>query len=467
MIDPISVVIFAGASLVIVLLLGLAMRRSMRADPAIPWLNAANASYLTAISALLMRDSIGFEIASVFVIAGAYVGICLGFTSLLRAEERRAPLKTLGLIGVASIGAQAGFSGTVDSVAPLLATSSLVNSALSLWMSREVWRLIRPRGREIALLVTLPFAMIFTGYFLRLLSLAFLSIEAALLLTVVIIALLAKSSLILALGLIALRERQARRALNAALEKVEAASEAKSRFLYGVSHELRTPLNGVLGLSELMRQEALGALPDPYRRFTGEIHRNGERLLELVSDLLDIAGIEQGEMKLEEREIDLDEMLATLAARHAGAASERGLVFTCRRLPGAPRRIVADGPRLCKMLSHLVGNAVKYAPEGGSVAVRIRSTPEGGARFSIKDDGPGLSEQEIAVALELFGRVGGVDNPANGSGVGLTLAAEIAKAHGGALRIKSEKGRGAAVSVPLPAARTQPETEPLQPESAA
>lgn len=467
MIDPKSVVIFAGASLVIVLLLGLAMRRTARSDPAIPWLNAANGSYLVAISALLLRDDIGFELASLLVIAGAYAGICLGFAALLQAEERQAPLRALTLIGVASVGAQAAFSGMVESVWPLLATSSLVNSALTLWMSREVWRLIRPRGREIALLVTLPFAMIFAGYFLRLLSLTFLTIEAALFLTVVIIALLAKSSLILALALIALRERQARRALKSALGKVEAASEAKSRFLYGVSHELRTPLNGVLGLSELMRQEALGSLPAPYRQFTGEIHRNGERLMELVTDLLDIAGIEQGAMQLEEREVDLDAMLAEIDARHRERAAARGLSFTCRRLPGAPSRIVADGPRLGKMLSHLVGNAVKFAPEGGSVAVRIRATEEGGARFTIKDDGPGLSEQEISVALELFGRVGGVDNPAAGSGVGLTLAAEIARAHGGALRIKSVKGRGAAVSVPLPAARTQPETGPLQPESAA
>lgn len=467
MIDPKSVVIFAGASLVIVLLLGIALRRSSRTDPSIPWLNAANLSYLAAVAALLGRDAIGFELASLFVIAGAYAGICFAFTALLRAEERRAPLRALGLIGLSSVGAQAAFSGMVESVTPLLATSSLVNSAVTLWMSREVWRLIRPRGRQIALLVTLPFAGIFAGYFLRLLCLALLPLEAALFMTVVIIALLAKSSIMLALGMIALRERQAQRALKAALAKVEAASEAKSRFLYGVSHELRTPLNGVLGLSELMRQEALGALPDPYRKFTGEIHRNGERLLELVSDLLDIAGIEQGEMRLEEADLDLDDMLASIEARHRERADSRRLAFTCRRLPGAPRRIVADGPRLRKMLSHLVGNAVKYAAEGGAVSVRIRPTAEGGARFSIKDDGPGLTEQEIAVALELFGRVGGVDNPANGSGVGLTLAAEIAKAHGAPLRIKSAKGAGAAISVPLPAARTQPETESLQPESAA
>ena len=467
MIDPKSVVIFAGASLVIVLLLGLAMGRTARSDPAIPWLNAANGSYLVAVAALLLRNEIGFEIASLLVIAGAYAGICLGFTALLRAENRKPPLRALALVGAASVCAQAAFSGSVESVAPLLATSSLVNSVLTLWMSREIWLLIRPRGREIALLVTLPFAMIFAGYFLRLLSLVFLTIDAALFLTVVIIALLAKSSLILALGLIALRERQARRALKLALDKVEAASEAKSRFLYGVSHELRTPLNGVLGLSELMRQEALGSMPDPYRQFTGEIHRNGERLLELVTDLLDIAGIEQEAMRLEERELELDALLVEIDGRHRETAEARGLSFTCRRLPGAPRKIVADGPRLGKMLSHLVGNAVKFAPEGGSVAVRIRATEQGGARFTIKDDGPGMTEQEIAVALELFGRVGGVDSAANGSGVGLTLAAEIAKAHGAELRIKSGKGCGAAVSVPLPAARTQPETAPLQPESAA
>lgn len=466
-IDPKSVVLVAGATVAIALLLGLALSRTRRGDRAVPWLQAANLAYLVAVGGLLARPPLAFETTALLVIAGAYAGIVFSFAALLRAEDKRPPFLALGLIGAVTACAQAVFSGTVESEAPLMLSSSAVNSLVTLWMAREVWRLIRPRGREIAVLVTLPFAAFFAGYFLRLIALLALPMEAALALTVVIVAVLAWSSIILSLGLVALRERQARKALKTALERVEAASDAKSRFLYGVSHELRTPLNGVLGLSELMRAEAMGALPDAYRRFSEEIHRNGARLLELVSDLLDIASVDKGEMRLEEAEIDLRALLDEIAARHAEAAAARRLAFSVRVEPGAPRRIVADRARLGKMLSHLVGNAVKYATEGGAVAVRLRPGPTGGARLTVKDDGPGMTEQEIAVALELFGRVGGVDDPASGAGVGLTLASEIARAHGAPLRIKGAKGAGAAVSISLPAARTAPDSAPLQARSAA
>ncbi len=466
-IDTKSVILVAGATVGIALFLGLALSRARRDDIAVGWLNGANLCYLVAVMALIARPPLPFALSTILTIVGAYLGITLSFIAFLRAEDRRPPYKGLLLVGALSIAAQCIFSELVVSEAPLVLTSSVVNSAVTFWMARTVWRLLRRRGREIAVLVSLPFAAICGSYFLRLLSLAFLPLDVTLTLTVVIVAVLAWSSIILALGLVALRERQAQRALKGALARAEAASEAKSRFLHAMSHELRTPLNAVMGLSELMRTEAIGAMPDGYRRFSHEIHRNGARLLELVSDLLDIADVSRGAIRLDETEVDLHALLREVGARYEAAAAKRGVAYSARVEPGAPQKVRADGARLGNMLSHLVGNAVKYAPENGRVAVRLRRGANGGARFSVKDDGPGLSEKEIAVALELFGRIGGVDDPASGAGVGLTLAAEIARAHGSPLRIKSGKGAGASISVALPAARTSPETEPLQPTRAA
>lgn len=454
-IDPKSVVLFAGVSVVIAILLGVAVGRNMRRDPAFPWLQAANLSYLVAVCAVLARPAISFETVSLLVIAGAFAGMSFAFAAMLVAEGRRPPLGGLAAVGLASVAAQAVFAGFVDSAAPLMITSSTVNSAVTLYMVVVVWRLMRPHGHRMALLLALPFGAFFAGYFVRLLSLLALpEPDTAFAITVLIIAILAWSSIILELGAITLRERQGRGALRIALDRAEAASAAKSRFLSGVSHELRTPLNGVIGLAELMRSEALGPLPQGYLSFAKGVHDNGARMLDLVSDLLDIAAVGVGTIRLEERRVDLDALLGEIEARMAPQAAARGVRLSVRRLAEAPEAARADASRLTKMLLHLLGNAVKYAPNGGFASLRLRGAEDGGAVFLISDDGAGMSEEEISIALELFGRVGGVDNAENGAGIGLTLAQEIARAHGAALEIDSEGGQGTVVTVALPGSRS-------------
>lgn len=446
-----SIVLFAGASVVIALMLGLALGRYFRSDPAIRWLSAANGFFLAAAALYLLQARIGADLAPILINAGVYCAISCAFFAVMRAENRPAPIVTLGLVGLASVGLHAAQTAIDAPAAVILATNSVIGCALTFYMSVTTWRLMRPYAKRMANLITLPFGAFSLAYFARAAGLVLTPDGIApFLFTLAIITIPSWASFVLSLGMIALRERQARRALRAALARVEASSEAKSRFLRGVSHQLRTPLNGVLGLSELLRAEPHGPLTEKYRAYVNGIHDNGARMLDLVTDLLDIAAFETGNMDVSYTEVNIAELLGRISARHEPDAAKRAVRLVVSREDDAPATVMADRERLSRMLSHLLGNAIKYAAAGGVAALLVKRADSGGAWFLIEDDGPGMSAEDIEIALELFGRVDGVENEANGAGVGLTLAQEIARAHGADFEIRSVKGDGAQVSVILP-----------------
>lgn len=456
-----SIVLFAGASVLIALTLGLALGRYIRSDPAIRWLTAANAFFLFSGGVYLLQAKIGVEMALLLTVAGIYCAISCGFFAVIRAENRRPPILTLGLAGAASVALHAAQVMAGVPIPSILLTNSIVNCGLTLYMSIATWRLMRPYAKRMANLIALPFAAFSFAYFSRAVGLVLTPGGIApFLFTLAIVTIPSWASFVLTLGMIALRERQARRALRAALARVEASSEAKSRFLRGVSHELRTPLNGVLGLSELLRAEPHGPLAEKYRAYVRGVHENGARMLDLVTDLLDIAALETGVMDLSCSEVDIADLLDAIRARRAPDAAARAVRLTVECDEGAPEIVTADRERLGRMLSHLLGNAIKYAAAGGAASLRAERGETGGVRFLIEDDGPGMDAEDIEIALELFGRVDGVENCANGAGVGLTLAQEIARAHGAEFEIRSVKGAGTQVSVTLPPAPESAETAP-------
>lgn len=448
-IDAASVVLFAAASVVTALILCFAMRRNKRGDPAMKWLIASNLSLLAAASGMLTRPLIGFEASSILVIGGAYAGMCCAYFAVLRAEGERPRYALLVAIGVVSTAAQAALAIFAESATPLMLTSSAVNSVVTLLMTLGVWRRLRHYGSGTAILISLPFAAFFAGYFIRLiLVLVWPESQAPLAATVMIITVMAWAAVILELGMIALRE-----ALAGALERLEAANVARSRFLLAISHELRTPLNAVLGLSELMRAESAGPLTEPYRTFVNHIHDNGRSLLGLVTDLLDIAAVENHALALEEAELDPTAIASETVESFAEAAEAAGVALTLKVARDAPRRMRADPVRLARAASNLIDNAVRFVGQGGTVEVEVSAAADGSMAIIVTDDGPGMPDAELARALELFGRVKGVEDPNEGVGVGLPLAREIVKAHGGRLEMTSAPGEGVTATAFLPASR--------------
>ena len=305
-IDPMSVVLFAAGSVVIALVLCVALRRHKRGDGAIKWLMASNLAFLVAGLGVLGRGLLGFQGSAVLVIAAAYLAITAAYFAVLKAEERPLPWVRLGSLGVLTLAGQAWLASMVTDVVPLMLSSSLVNSLLLGAMMVHVWQLTRRYGDRIASLMCLPFAALFLGYAVRLpVAIIWPEGDAAVTTSLMVIVAMAWSAVILELAMIALREVQARVRLKAALEQVEAAQAARTRFLLAISHDLRTPLNAILGLSELMRHQAMGALPEPYQAQAEHLHKNGTELNELVQDLLIHAeAVGSGEARTDAEGID-------------------------------------------------------------------------------------------------------------------------------------------------------------------
>src|SRR5580698_7622582 len=172
----------------------------------------------------------------------------------------------------------------------------------------------------------------------------------------------------------------------AARERAEAANKAKSRFLANMSHELRTPLNAVIGFTDLMRQQMFGALgSDRYREYTTLIYDSGQLLLDLISDMLDMAKIEAGKLELNLEQVDLTGTIEDCVRLLRVRADKGGLDLQIKRPPGSIS-LMADRRALKQVLLNLLTNAIKFTPEGGTVIIAFHSDGER-AKLSIRDTG--------------------------------------------------------------------------------
>ncbi|MBT8203078.1 MAG: HAMP domain-containing protein [Acidimicrobiia bacterium] len=237
----------------------------------------------------------------------------------------------------------------------------------------------------------------------------------------------------------------------AAEASADDANRAKSAFLANMSHEMRTPLNAVLGLTELMKMEALGPMGDPrYGEYASDIHEAGTHLLALINDILDLARIEAGKLELTEESVELAEAAATAVRMVSHFADQRGVTISSR-VPAALGSIWADDRRVRQMIINLVNNAVKFTPAGGTVDVTAAEAVDGSVSISVADTGIGMSPDEIAVAMTPFGQVETSESATEaGSGLGIPITRRLIEAHGGTLQIESEPGSGTTVSLSFP-----------------
>jgi PAS domain S-box-containing protein len=235
--------------------------------------------------------------------------------------------------------------------------------------------------------------------------------------------------------------------MRAAHDRAEMANRAKSAFLAGMSHELRTPLNAILGFTGSIESEVFGPLGHArYREYVTLIREAGEKLLGMLSNVLDVALMESGRYELNPKEFDLAESVAECIGFVSEAARNKHVTL---EQSVSPTVLDADPSAVRKILLNLLSNAVTFTPPAGRVCVECRR--EGNdALLSIRDTGIGMSEEQLSRLAEPFAEISSraaFARKGAGAGVGLALSRALAEAHGGSLEIESAIGRGTLATV--------------------
>lgn len=245
---------------------------------------------------------------------------------------------------------------------------------------------------------------------------------------------------------------EAHQALIVSKDQAEAANRAKSQFLAHMSHELRTPLHAILGFSELIVQQSPRTTPR-LTDYANDILASGRHLLELINAILDISKVESGTERLVDTTVAVSDVIrASLVAVRSQA--EQGNVTLEQRLSNDLPRIVVDTTRMRQVMINLLSNAVKFTPRDGRVIIAACTSGDGEVLISVSDNGIGMTEAEIGIALQPFGQVdSSLARTFQGTGLGLPLAVRLVELHGGRLVINSTKGAGTTAEIFIPAAR--------------
>lgn len=245
--------------------------------------------------------------------------------------------------------------------------------------------------------------------------------------------------------------------LRAARGEAELAGRSKAELLRNVAHELRTPLTAIIGFSEVISDQTFGPVGvEKYLEYAHDIHESADHLLAVVNDILDLSKIEAGRATLVVEDVEAAELVDSCLRLIHGRAAEARLELR-RQVEESLPKLRVDPLKIKQVLINLLSNAIKFTRSGGSVTIRAASVPEGGISFSVSDTGIGIAEEDLARAIETYGRIEReAVQRVEGTGLGLPLAKALVELHGGQLHIESAAGKGTTVEVRLPASCVAP-----------
>jgi signal transduction histidine kinase len=240
------------------------------------------------------------------------------------------------------------------------------------------------------------------------------------------------------------------RKLAEALTRMQEVDRMKSSFLATVSHELRTPLTSVIGYSEMLLEGLAGDLSPEQREYVRTIMEKGDQLLALISNILEISRIEAGAVTLLRQPLDPAVLVEEIVVSGRAQANRRRIVIGFTAAPGLPQ-ISVDREKMRQALVHVLGNAVKFTPEGGAVRVEVRAAL-GAVEIVVADSGVGISAAALPRVFDAFYQADSSSTREHGgAGLGLTIARSFIMAHQGDIRVDSAPGKGTTVTVRLPA----------------
>ena len=232
------------------------------------------------------------------------------------------------------------------------------------------------------------------------------------------------------------------------VDQLSKANAAKNRFLGMAAHDLRNPLASIRGLAEFLREGAVGALTKDQAELIQTIHEASQSMLEMVNELLDLATIESGELKLHLESQDLTELVArSIALINMEAAKKRTRIVLAD--PAPPLLLRIDAAKMRQVVDNLLSNAVKYSPPGSTITAFVRTS--GTAEFAVRDQGPGIPEGERDKLFKDFSRLS--VKPTGGeksTGLGLAICRKIVEAHKGTICADNLPAGGCEFRVLLP-----------------
>lgn len=239
------------------------------------------------------------------------------------------------------------------------------------------------------------------------------------------------------------------------VEKSEAAavlaSQAKSEFLANMSHELRTPLNAIIGFSEMMNSGYFGQLNPKQKERIHDINLCGSHLLNLITDILEFSKGDAGKLELLEETVEMKEITNETMRIMNKKIKEKQMNVIVEVKESVPD-MIGDKRKIRQILLNLVSNAIKFTPENGTIKIDINQDASKNITMTVSDNGIGIAEKDIPVALSVFGQVHR-NQSHEGTGLGLPLCKMFAELHGGRLAFGSTLGEGTTVRITFPASR--------------
>jgi signal transduction histidine kinase len=242
-------------------------------------------------------------------------------------------------------------------------------------------------------------------------------------------------------------------------QQLEIASQHKSQFVASVSHELRTPLNAIIGFSDVLLDPSLEVNEEKRLRFLNHILNSGKHLLGLINEILDLSKVEAGRLELEKEAAAIADVLDAATSTLRPLAAKKFIDLRVES-NGLIPRVPMDPARIRQVVLNLIGNAIKFTPEGGQVWLRANASDEM-LRVEVEDTGPGISgEDRERIFLEFEqAKIGSTGSKPEGTGLGLALAKKLVEMHGGTIGVESEVGKGSTFYFTLPVSAQAPITD--------